>query len=70
MHTCNGLGASCSLRLSTVSSALPWSIGRNWMQAFTERQTTLSPDASPTSTVQAPQSPSAQPSLVPVRRIL
>jgi hypothetical protein len=46
---------------STVRTALPCSCGRNRMQAFSARV----PVSSVTITVQAPQSPSLQPSLVP-----
>jgi hypothetical protein len=46
---------------STVRTALPCSCGRNRMQAFSA----FGPSASVTITVQAPQSPSLQPSLVP-----
>jgi hypothetical protein len=82
---CTGWGEPPPMRCrsSTVSSALPSSVGRNWMQALTVRS-----DSSPTLvavadgvpiwracsassatiTVQAPQSPSLQPSLVPVQR--
>ena len=50
---------------STVVT-LASSIGRNRMQALTARR--RSPARDRTTTVQAPQSPSAQPSLVPVSR--
>ena len=48
---------------STVRTALPSICGSRRMQAFSARL----PSASVTITVQAPQSPSLQPSLVPVR---
>jgi hypothetical protein len=70
------LALNWPLRSSTVNSALPCSVGRNWMQALTVCR--LSPSmvpgasvpvaSSPMTTVQAPQSPSLQPSLVPVQR--
>ena len=75
---CTGCSAPPSpCRSSTVKSALPSSVGRNWMQALALRRrrppTTSGAAApagasSPTTTVQAPQSPSLQPSLVPVQR--
>src|SRR5207249_4921710 len=52
----------------TLKSALPSRLGTNWMHALTARKRTSSPASSPTTTVQAPQSPSAHPSLVPLRR--
>ncbi len=55
-------------RDSTVNRALPSSVGRNWMQALTARNRRPSPQSSAITTVQAPQSPSAQPSLLPTRR--
>ena len=57
-------------RLSTVISSLPSSVGRNWIQELIAFRCTALPlrSASAMTTVQAPQSPSAQPSLVPVRR--
>src|ERR1700733_12200322 len=56
-------------RLSTVTSSCPSIVGRKRMQEFTARYSTRLPSAlgSPNTTVQAPQSPSAQPSFVPVR---
>ena len=64
-----------AFKSSTVNSALPSSVGRNWMQALTvcsarPRTADASPgDAvAPITTVQAPQSPSLQPSFVPVQR--
>src|SRR5664279_4275610 len=82
---CTGCSASSSCRApparprsSTVTSALPSSAGRNWMQALVvvrRRPPTISgasvaeaSASSPTTTVQAPQSPSLQPSLLPVQR--
>jgi hypothetical protein len=69
---CRAVGPAFFDRLSTVITARPSTIGRNWMQELTARQAISSPpslpSSSPTSTVQAPQSPSAQPSLAPVRR--
>ena len=69
------LPARIAFRSSTVNSALPSSVGRNWMQALTVRRrrprtASGSPGAasSPMTVVQAPQSPSSQPSLVPVQR--
>ena len=63
---------SAAARSSTVNSALPSSVGRNWMQALTG---CAAPGPPPrvarlagSTTVQAPQSPSSQPSLVPVQR--
>ena len=56
-------GAPLGLRPSTVVTCLPCSWGRNRMQALRGRE----PFASVTMTVQTPQSPSLQPSFVPVR---
>src|SRR5580693_10228164 len=58
-------------RLSTVTSSCPSIVGRKRMQEFMARYSTCRPSAlgSPNTTVQAPQSPSAQPSFVPVRWI-
>ena len=65
---CTGCGCG---RSSTVMTARPSSVGRKLRQALTLRIATP-PGAvssrSATSTVQAPQSPSLQPSLVPVQR--
>ena len=48
---------------STVRTAFPWIWGSSMMQELTARL----PAPSPRTTVQAPQSPSLQPSLVPVK---
>ena len=55
---------------STVISSLPSIVGKNCMHELMVLSATPSPSrpTSATTTVQAPQSPSAQPSLVPVRR--
>src|ERR1700743_1782756 len=51
-------------------SSNPSMVGKNRMHELTARYSTRpSAPGSPNTTVQAPQSPSAQPSLVPVRRI-
>jgi hypothetical protein len=82
---CAGCSASPPMRRrsSTVSSALPSSVGRKRMQALTVRSESsptrvasadgvptprACPASSATITVQAPQSPSLQPSFVPVQR--
>ena len=58
---------SLARRSSTVKSARPSSVGMNWMQALTALRTGWpSASSSPITTVQAPQSPSAHPSFVPV----
>ena len=63
MASCTGCSApSGPLNPSTVRTALPCSCGRKRMQAFNAR----APLLSVTMTVHAPQSPSLQPSLVPV----
>ena len=54
-------------RSSTVNSALPSSAGDELDARVDGLQRDGSPASSPTTTVHAPQSPSAQPSLVPVR---
>src|SRR5581483_3781579 len=56
-------------RLSTVTSSWPSIVGRKRIQELIARYSTRLPSAlsSPNTTVHAPQSPSAQPSLVPVR---
>ena len=71
---CTGCSVpSAACRLSTVNSALPSSVGSGRMHALTARQESASSSrragcvAEATTTVHAPQSPSAQPSLVPVR---
>ena len=53
---------------STVRSALPASWGTVIRQLLTASWRSPPPSGMPRTTVQAPQSPSAQPSLVPVRR--
>ena len=63
-----GCNAPSHFRLSTVNSARPSSMGANRMQALTALNSTFPSRSSPSTTVQAPQSPSAQPSFVPVRR--
>src|SRR5690606_16979849 len=63
-----GCRPSPSARSSTVNNALPPSWATNRMQASTARYRRRPSTASPITTVQAPQSPSAQPSLLPVRR--
>lgn len=58
---------SACLRSSTVNSALPSSVDMNWMHALTVPSLSRSFCNSPITTVHAPQSPSAHPSLVPVQ---
>src|SRR5207302_4103857 len=67
---CTGCSVpSGACRLSTVTSSLPSRVGRKRMQELIARYLICraSGDSSPSTTVHAPQSPSAHPSLVPVR---
>src|SRR6185312_2417595 len=70
MALCTGCRLpSAPIKLSTVTSSCPSMVGRKRMHELIARYSTRLPSAlsSPNTTVQAPQSPSAQPSLVPVR---
>ncbi len=68
MACCTGCRLPSGARMSSmVRICAPSSMDTNWMHALTARQTRRSPSSRTTSTVQAPQSPSLQPSLVPVR---
>ena len=64
--SCTGCSApSGPARSSTATSSLPSIMPSRQMQALTGAYSSLPSCKVPSATVQAPQSPSAQPSLVP-----
>src|SRR5271157_4702645 len=68
MWSCTGCSDSPSARPSTVTISRPANIGRSAMQLLMARQVVLpSASYSTRATVQAPQSPSAHPCLLPVQ---